>query len=91
MATAMVQVILVDMIPFMTILSSVMLGCAMFFVIHMPSSQDSGSGTVHELFQMLVNVLHMSLGIGQGIDTSTASVTTVAVVTVFTSFVVVVL
>ena len=75
-----------DMIPFMTVLSIAMLGCTIFFVIHM-SKVDSVDG----LFSMLLTVVHMTLGIGQGIDTSHASMMTVAVVTAFTSFVVVVL
>ena len=89
MAFAPAQEILTDMAPFMTVLSFAMLGCSMFFVIHLPFGFDSD--TSHGVFRMLVTVLHMSLGIGQGIDTSTASLTTVVVVTVFMSFVAVVL
>ena len=86
MAAATAQVILMDMIPFMTVLSIAMLGCTTFFAIH-----QSRSESIEGLFSTLVTVVHMTLGIGQGIDTSTASVMTVAVVTAFSSFVVVVL
>ena len=80
------QVILMDMIPFMMVLSIAMLGCTIFFAIH-----QSRPDNIHGLFSMLVTVFHMTLGIGQGIDTSNASLMTVVVVTAFTSFVVVVL
>ena len=86
MVAATAQVILMDMIPFMTVLSIAMLGCTVFFAIHQ-STSDSTEG----LFSTLVTVVHMTLGIGQGIDTSNESMVTVAVVTVFSSFVVVVL
>ena len=75
-----------DMIPFMTVLSIAMLGCTIFFAI-----QQSRSDDIHDLFSTLVTVVHMTLGIGQGIDTSSAPMMMVAVVTAFTSFVVVVL
>ena len=80
------QVILMDMIPFVTILSIAMMGNTIFFAIHQPRSDST-----HGLFSKLVTVYHMTLGIGQGIDISNASMMMVAVVTVFTSFVVVVL
>ena len=83
MAAATPQVILMDMIPFMTVLSIAMLGCTIFFAIHQSRSEG--------LFSTLVTVYHMTLGIGQGIDISNASVVTVVVVSAFTSFVVVVL
>ena len=83
---AMAQVILVDMIPFMMVLLIAMVGCTIFFAIHLSRSDSS-----HGLFPTLLIVYQMALGIGQGFDTSNASVVTVAVVTVFTSFVVVVL
>ena len=86
MAAATAQVILMDMIPFMAVLLIAILGCTIFFAIH-----QSGSDSIHGLFSTLVTVVHMTLGIGQGIDTSNASVMMVAVVTAFTSFVVVVL
>ena len=76
-----------DMVPFMTILSFAMLGCMLFFTINLSSSADFDSG----LFRTLVTVYHMTLGIGAGIDTEHASATTVLVVTLFLSFVVVVL
>ena len=82
----MAQVILVDMIPFMAVLSIAMLGCTIFFAIN-----QSRSDGIHDLFSTLMTVFHMALGIGQGIDTLNASTMTVAVVTAFTSFVVVVL
>ena len=85
-AAATTQVILMDMIPFMTLLSIAMLGCTIFFAIH-----QSRSDSFHDLFSTLVTVFHMTLGIGQSIDISNASMMTVAVVTAFTSFVVVVL
>ena len=86
MAAATAQVILMDMLPFMTVLSITMLGCTTFFAIH-----QSRSGSIHSLFSTLVTVCHMMLGIGQGIDTSNESMMTVVVVTAFSSFVVVVL
>ena len=84
----MAQVILTDMVPFMTILSFAILGCTMFFAIHLPSAASRSDSYV---FSMLVNVYHMTLGIGQGIETAREAVMTVVVVTVFMSFVVVVL
>ena len=75
-----------DMIPFLTVLLIAMIGCTVFFAIH-----QSRSDSVEGLFSTLVTVFHMTLGIGQGIDTSNSSVMTVAVVTAFSSFVVVVL
>ena len=86
MVAATAQVILMDMIPFMMVLSIAMLGCTIFFAIH-----QSTSDSIHGLFSTLVTVFHMTLGIGQGIDTSSASMMTVVVVTAFSSFVVVVL
>ena len=86
MVAATAQVILMDMIPFMTVLSIAILGCTIFFAIH-----QSTSDSIHGLISTLVTVFHMTLGIGQGIDTLNASTMTVAVVTTFTSFVVVVL
>ena len=86
MVAAIEQVILTDMIPFLTVLSIAMLGCTIFFAI-----QQSTSATIHDLFSTLVTVFHMTLGIGQAIDTSNSSLMMVAVVTAFTSFVVVVL
>ena len=64
-----------------------MLGCMLFFTINLSSIPDSDSG----LFRTLVAVYHMTLGIGAGIDIERASVTMVVVVTIFMSFVVVVL
>ena len=80
------------MIPFMTVLSFAMLGCTMFFVIHLPSSLGFEESN-HGLFRMVVRVYHMMLGLGQGIETITPedAPITVLVSTVFTSFVVVVL
>ena len=86
MVGAIEQVIMLDMIPFMIVLSIAMLGCTIFFAIHQSSSDG-----VHDLFSTLIAVFHMALGIGQGIDTSNASMMTVEVATVFTSFLVVVL
>eukprot|EP01052_Picozoa_sp_SAG31_P042519 SAG31_NODE_6777_length_1892_cov_2.353597_1_plen_87_part_00 len=86
MMAATTQVILMDMIPFMTVLSIAMLGNTIFFAIH-----QSRSDSIHDLSSTLVTVYQMTLGIGQGIDTSNESTMTVAVVTAFTSFVVVVL
>ena len=80
------QVILMDMIPFMTLLSIAMLGNTIFFAI-----QQSRSDSIEGLFSTLVTVYHMTLGIGQGIDTSNTSVMTMVVVTASTSFIVVVL
>ena len=80
-----------DMAPFMTILAFAMLGCMLFFTINLSSSPEFDSDSSLGLFRTLVTVYHMTLGIGAGIDTSNASVTTVAVVTVLMSFVVVVL
>ena len=80
-----------DMAPFLTILSVAMLGCMLFFTIHLLASADFESGSGLDLFRTLVTVFHMTLGIGAGIDTEHASVTTVVVVTLFMSFVVVVL
>ena len=79
-----------DMVPFMTILSFAMIGCMLFFTINLSSSPDFDSDSLG-LFRTLVTVYHMTLGIGAGIDTGHASVTTVMVVTLFMSFVVVVL
>ena len=87
MVGATAQVILMDIIPFMMVLSIAMLGCAIFFSIH-----QSESNNIHGMLSTLVTVYHMALGIGQLIDTSNeSSVMTIAVLTVFTSFVVVVL
>ena len=87
MVAATAQVILMDMIPFLTLLSIAMLGNTVFFAIH-----QSRSDGIEGLFSTLVTVYHMALGIGQFIDTSNeSSVMTIAVLTVFTSFVVVVL
>ena len=86
MADVPAQVILTDMIPFMTVLSIAMLGCTIFFTIH-----QSRSDSIHGLFSTLVTVFHTSLGIGQGLDTSNESMMTVVVTTAFSSFVVVVL
>ena len=79
------------MIPFMTVLSFAMLGCTMFFMIHLPSESFEESN--HGLFQMVVGVYHMMLGLGQCVETITPddAPMTVLVSTVFTSFVVVVL
>ena len=85
------QVIMTDMVPFMTILSFAMLGCMLFFTINLSVSADFDSGSSLGLFRTLVTVYHMTLGIGAGIDTEHASATTVVVVTLFMSFVVVVL
>ena len=82
---------MMDMIPFLTVLSFAMLGCTMFFAIYLPSSPESSSDSNHGLFRTIVTVYHMTLGIGSGIDYETASALTVTVLTVFTSFVVVVL
>ena len=79
------------MIPFMTILSFAMLGCMLFFTINLSSSLDFDPDTTLGLFRTLVTVYHMTLGIGSGIDTDNASVTTVVAVTLFMSFTVVVL
>lgn len=86
-----VQVILTDMVPFMTILLLMMLGCTMFFVINMPSSPQFGSDSTLGPFRPLVTVVHMTLGIGQGVDVAGASVITVLMVTFCMSFIVVVL
>ena len=75
-----------DMVPFMTILSFALLGSTMFFTINLSSSHGE-----LDLFFTLATVYHMTLGIGTGIDMSTASVTTVAVMTLLMSFVIVVL
>ena len=75
-----------DMIPFMTILSIAMLGCAIFFAVY-----ESRSDNIHGLFSTLVTVYHMTLGVGEGFDTLNASMMTMAVESFFTSFVVVVL
>ena len=80
-----------DMVPFMTILSFAMLGCMLFFTINLSANPDFDGDSSLSLFRTLVTVYHMTLGIGTGIDTEHASVTTVMVVTVFMSFVVVVL
>ena len=80
-----------DMVPFMTILSFAMFGCMLFFTINLSSSSDFHSDSDLGLFRTLVTVYHMTLGIGAGIDTEKASVATVVVVTLFMSFVVVVL
>ena len=80
-----------DMVPFMTILSSAMLGCMLFFTINLSSNPDFESDSGLGLFRTLVTVYHMTLGIGTGIDTEQASVMTVVVVTLFMSFVVVIL
>ena len=79
-----------DMVPFLTILSFAMLGCMLFFTINLSASLDHDSDDLG-LFRTLVTVYHMSLGIGAGIDTQHAPVATVMVVTIFMSFVVVVL
>ena len=79
-----------DMIPFMKVLSIAMLGCMLFFTINLSSGPDFDDSNLG-LFRTLVTVFQMTLGIGQGIDISTASVTTVVGVTLFMSFVVVVL
>ena len=82
---------MLDMVPFMTILSFAMLGCMLFFTINRQSSPDADSDGGLGLFRTLVTVYHMTLGIGSGIDTDNASVTTVVAVTLFMSFTVVVL
>lgn len=87
---AVAQVIVVDMIPFMTILSCAMLGCTLFFSINLPSSPEFRPDDTLGAFRPLVTVYHMALGIGQA-DFSTTSVMTVLMVTAFMSFVVVVL
>ena len=80
-----------DMVPFLTILSFAMLGCMLFFTINLSGSAGFDSGSGLGLFRTLVTVYHMTLGIGAGIDTEHAAATMVVVVTVFMSFVVVVL
>ena len=80
-----------DMVPFMTIFSFAMLGCMLFFTINLSSSPDFDSDGSLRLFRTLVTVYHMTLGIGAGIDIQDASILTVVVVTLFMSFVVVVL
>ena len=80
-----------DMAPFMSILSFAMLGCMLFFTINLSSSSDLDSEGGLGLFRTLVTVYHMTLGIGAGINTEHASIMTVVVVTLFMSFVVVVL
>ena len=84
------QVIVIDMIPFMTILLCAMIGCTLFFSINLPSSPEFRPDDSLGVFRPLVTVYHMALGIGQA-DFSTASVMTVMMVTTFMSFVVVVL
>lgn len=79
------------MVPFMVILSCAMLGCTIFFTINLPSSREFRPDDTLGPFRPFVTVYHMALGIGQGIDMSTASVTTALIVTSFMSFVVVVL
>ena len=87
MVGAIEQVIMLDMIPFMTVLSIAMLGCTIFFAI-----QQSRRDNIHDLVSTLVTVVQMTLGLGQGIDTSSgAPMMMVAAVTAFSSFVVVVL
>ena len=90
-ATALAQVILADMLPFLEVLMFAMLGCTVFLTIQLASNAEAGSDGISDLFRTLVAVYHMALGIGQGIDISTTSDLTVIVVTIFTSFVVVVL
>ena len=68
-----------------------MLGCMLFFTINLSSSLDVDPDNNLSLFRTLVTVYHMTLGIGAGIDIQDASATTVVVVTLFMSFVVVVL
>ena len=90
-ATMSAQVILSDMIPFMTLLSFAMIGCTMFFTIH---NSELESGIAHGMFRMLVRVYRMTLGIGQGDENTTEQdtpMTVLVVATFFTSFVVVVL
>ena len=62
-----------------------------FFSIHFPSNPEAGFGSSRDLFIQFIAVYHMMPGIGQGIDMAPASVMTVVVITVFLSFVVVVL
>ena len=85
MAAAAVQVILMDIIPFMTLLSIAMLGCTIFFSIH-----RSQSGGIKGLVSTLVLVYQMMLGLGEGINDDDSPMM-IAVVIGFTSFVVVVL
>ena len=85
------QVILADMIPFMAILSCAIVGCMLFFTINRSSEPDElFTDLNNSTFGMLVTVYHMTLGIG-GVAEINASPTTQVVVTLFTSFVVVVL
>ena len=86
MVAATAQVILLDMIPFMLVLSIAMLGCTIFFAIH-----QSRSDSIHGLLSTLVTVFHITLGIGQGINALNESILTEVVVITFTAFVVVVL
>ena len=80
------------MVPFMTILSLAMLGCTMFFTINLPStSPEFRPDNILGPFRPFVTVYHMALGIGQGTDSLAASAMTVIVVTLFMSFVIVVL
>ena len=85
MAAAAVQVILMDIIPFMTLLSIAMLGCTIFFSIY-----RSRSGGITGLVSTLVLVYQMMLGLGEGINDDDSPMM-IAVVIGFTSFVVVVL
>lgn len=72
----MVSVIMVDMAPFMTILGTVVVGCALVFAINLPFSDEFaivfGDDRV-EPFQPLLSVLQMMLNMGNGlsIDQST--------------------
>ena len=68
-----------------------MLGCMLFFTINLSSSLDVDPDINLSLFRTLMTVYHMTLGIGVGIDIQDAPIMTVVVVTLFISFVVVVL
>ena len=86
MVGATAQVILMDIIPFMMVLSIAILGCTIFFAIY-----QSRADSIQGLFSTLVTVVHITLGIGQGVDIANESIMEVVVVTAFSSFVVVVL
>ena len=78
------------MVPFMAILSCAIVGCMLFFTINRSSEPDELFAE-QNMFGMLVTVYHMTLGIGGGAELKYASPTTKVLVTLFTSFVVVVL
>ena len=92
-SVAWLQVILIDITPFLTILGIVMLGSSLFFAINSPSSDEFSFGSkAVGPFQPILTLYQTMLSMNGSveIDESTSSLAVVMIV-LFMGFVVVVL